>query len=208
MCFGRSKKRSTNTVPFPKADFASEVARSKESFRDACSRTTLMPRPPPPKAALIIMGKPYSSVNAFTSSNFSTGPSVPGTTGTLHFIAKVRAETLSPRELIVSAVGPTNMRPAASTARAKSAFSERKPYPGWIIFTPCCLAIFMISSPARYAATGVYCPLLPIIYASSASYHKVSLQGSHGAESYVRGQLTLPVHAEAILIAGARQYQA
>lgn len=45
----------------------------------------------------------------------------------------------------------------------------KKFLPGWIMFTLCSKAIFMISSIARYAWTGVYSPLWPMTYASSAS---------------------------------------
>jgi len=55
-----------------------------------------------------MMGKPYSSVKLLTSSNFSTGPGVPGTTGTLHSVAILRAETLSPSASMVSGEGPTH----------------------------------------------------------------------------------------------------
>lgn len=46
------------------------------------SLTTLMPRPPPPYAALKMMGKPYVSANACASCRLAMGASVPGTTGT------------------------------------------------------------------------------------------------------------------------------
>src|SRR6185437_5086714 len=54
-------------------------------------------------------------------------PSEPGTTGTPAALAAARAAALSPMARIVSPFGPTNTRPAASTASAKAAFSERKP---------------------------------------------------------------------------------
>ena len=40
------------------------------------------------------------------------------------------ASTLSPIFLTTSAVGPTNLIPASTTEEAKSALSDRKPYPG------------------------------------------------------------------------------
>ena len=43
-----------------------------------------------------------------------------------------RAVVFTPIASIDSGRGPTNTIPAFSTARAKSAFSERNPYPGWI----------------------------------------------------------------------------
>ena len=42
------------------------------------------------------------------------------------------AESLSPIRRIVSGFGPMKMKPLCSTRSAKSAFSERKPYPGWM----------------------------------------------------------------------------
>lgn len=56
----------------------------------------------------MMMGKPYVSVKALTSSYFSTAPGVPGTTGTLAALASFRAETLSPRESMTLGDGPTN----------------------------------------------------------------------------------------------------
>ena len=45
-------------------------------------------------------------------------------------IAASLASTLSPILLTTSAVGPTNRIPASFTEEAKSALSDRKPYPG------------------------------------------------------------------------------
>ena len=42
---------------------ASRTADSKASATSAISRATLRPRPPPPKAALIAIGRPFSSAN-------------------------------------------------------------------------------------------------------------------------------------------------
>ena len=44
--------------------------------------TFLIPRPPPPYAALKITGRPFCLTNASASSLLLTGPSVPGTTPT------------------------------------------------------------------------------------------------------------------------------
>jgi hypothetical protein len=41
------------------------------------------------------------------------------------------------------------VRPASATAWAKSAFSERKPKPGWIAVAPVSLAAAMISATLR-----------------------------------------------------------
>ncbi len=56
--------------------------------------------------------------------------SVPGRTGTLAAIACARAAVLSPIEPRRSADGPMKVIPSRSQARAKSAFSDRNPYPG------------------------------------------------------------------------------
>ena len=95
-----------------------------------------MPRPPPPKAALMAIGRPCSSANARASAASATGPSVPGTSGAPARTAISRAVTLLPSASITSAVGPIHVRPAATTARAKSAFSERNPYPGCTASAP------------------------------------------------------------------------
>src|ERR671911_108885 len=45
--------------------------------------------------------------------------------------------------------GPTQTRSASSTARAKFAFSERKPYPGWTASAPLSFATATIFSMFR-----------------------------------------------------------
>ena len=89
-----------------------------------------MPLPPPPAAALSMMGKPISSAVRTASSTVFTGPGLPGITGTPAFLAAALASSLFPMRAMVSAEGPMNTSPAFSQARAKEAFSERKPYPG------------------------------------------------------------------------------
>ena len=76
---------------------ASRTADSKASATSSISRATLRPRPPPPKAALIAIGRPCSSANATASSAFSSGSLVPGASGAPTFSAMWRALTLSPR---------------------------------------------------------------------------------------------------------------
>src|SRR4051812_36201478 len=75
------------------------------------------------------------------------------------------ARSLSPIFSMASGVGPMNTRPAASTSRAKDAFSERNPYPGWIASAPQAFATSMILSPRRYDSAGGGAPMR---YASSA----------------------------------------
>ena len=60
-------------------------------------------------------------------SRAQSGPLSPGTTGTPAAIIFSRARVLSPMASMASAGGPMKMTPAASQARANSAFSERKP---------------------------------------------------------------------------------
>src|SRR5919198_21297 len=67
---------------------------------------------------------------------------VAGTTGTPAARICSRAAVLEPIVSIASAGGPIQTSPARATARAKAAFSARKPYPGWIA-----------SAPARCAAS-------------------------------------------------------
>ncbi len=67
MCRGLSRKRSTKHSPRPNAAVASRVAASNASATSDSSRTTLSPRPPPPNAALIAIGRPCSSANATAS---------------------------------------------------------------------------------------------------------------------------------------------
>jgi hypothetical protein len=86
-----------------------------------------MPFPPPPPTALMIAGKPCSAQNACRSATVSASPSTPGTVGTPASRASCFARALSPISSIASAGGPTHVSPAASTARAKPAFSLRKP---------------------------------------------------------------------------------
>lgn len=72
-------------------------------------------------------GSPCSSANARTSSAEPTGSVVPGTCGAPTFSAMWRAATLSPSLAMAAGGGPIQVSPASSTARANSAFSDRKP---------------------------------------------------------------------------------
>ena len=133
---------------------ASDCADSKNGWRSDISRTTRIPLPPPPIAALMMIGSPFVSTNALTSAKSVSDSSVPGTTGTFASIAAMRAVVLSAKVRRLSTVGPTNLIPSRSHALAKSGFSERKPYPGWIASTPFSFATFTICSTSRYAATA------------------------------------------------------
>ena len=59
-------------------------------------------------------------------------PSDPGTQGTPAAFIDSMAETLSPIKRMVCGSGPIKTKPLSCTRSAKSAFSERNPYPGWI----------------------------------------------------------------------------
>jgi len=74
---------------------------------------------------------------------------VPGTVGTPHASAALLAAVLSPIASIVSGRGPTNAIPSSSHRRAKFAFSDKKPYPGWMTSTPWALAMEMMPSMSR-----------------------------------------------------------
>ena len=106
---------------------ASRTADSYSSGISLRSRATFIPRPPPPNAALIAIGRPCSSAKASTSSAPDTGSLVPGTSGAPARVAMCRAVTLSPRSRMACGVGPIQVSPASITAWAKSAFSDRKP---------------------------------------------------------------------------------
>ncbi len=62
-----------------------------------------------------------------TASSSVNGSVLPGTTGTPARSMARRAAVLSPIKAMVSDVGPMKIKPAASQAPAKSAFSARNP---------------------------------------------------------------------------------
>ena len=146
MCLGASTYRSRNMRPSPNAASASDDARVNASLSSPMVRTIRMPRPPPPIAALSMIGMPNSCANASAASTSSVASSVPGTKGRPHSFASDFAMTLSPICVIVSLRGPMKMMPSSSHRLAKLAFSERKPYPGWIACTPFFLAHSMMPS--------------------------------------------------------------
>ena len=63
----------------------------------------------------------------FAAATFFTGSVVPGTIGTPAFFISSRAFVFEPIASIASAGGPMKTMPASSHARAKAAFSARKP---------------------------------------------------------------------------------
>ena len=68
-----------------------------------------------------------SSMIFRASSTLSTGSVVPGTIGTTASCISSRARVFEPMASMASGGGPTNTIPASSQARAKPAFSARKP---------------------------------------------------------------------------------
>src|SRR5690606_26480873 len=92
----------------------------------AASRTMRIPFPPPPAAAFTSTGSPTSATARWASSA-SSSPSTAGSTGTSAAAATRRASSLRPMRSTTAGGGPTHPRPAAVTARAKSAFSARNP---------------------------------------------------------------------------------
>ena len=89
--------------------------------------TTRMPRPPPPKAALMMSGKPISWATVSAWSGSVIGSSVPGRVGTLNLWASARAAVLSPMFSSRSGDGPMKVMPSRAQARANAAFSDRNP---------------------------------------------------------------------------------
>jgi hypothetical protein len=67
------------------------------------------------------------STPARMASSAPTGSGVPGTMGAPTSWAARRAAALSPIITMASGGGPTKVRPASPTARAKSWFSARNP---------------------------------------------------------------------------------
>lgn len=66
----------------------------------------------------------------------SSLPVEPGTTGTPAVETVSLARILSPISEMAAAGGPMKTSPASAQARAKPAFSARKPYPGWTACAP------------------------------------------------------------------------
>ena len=140
---------------FPKAFFASSFTRTKFWRSSSSESHLLMPLPPPPAAALSITGNLYRFASSTASSADFKGFSVPGTVGTQHSRAICFAASLSPILARTSDLGPMNLIPASSQAFAKSAFSERKPYPGCMASAPLLLASSMMPGMFRYTAKGL-----------------------------------------------------
>ena len=73
------------------------------------------------------IGQPYCSPSSTTRSTVVTRSVVPGTIGTPAASIRRRAPIFEPIASIASGGGPIQTMPASSQARAKPAFSARKP---------------------------------------------------------------------------------
>ena len=85
-----------------------------------------MPRPPPPDTALTNNGNCIVSAAATSSSTDADGAE-DVSTGRPASRAAAIARDLLPVSSSTSALGPTNVMPAAAQAAARSGFSDRKP---------------------------------------------------------------------------------
>ena len=127
MCLGSTRYFSIKMSSLPKAFLASLFTRSKAGMTSSSRSHRRIPRPPPPPAALRITGKPYSLALARASSPSFRGWAEPGMVGTPQAWAMALAVSLSPIWARILEEGPMKVMPARSQARAKSAFSLRKP---------------------------------------------------------------------------------
>jgi len=90
-----------------------------------------------------------SSAIRRASSAEVTAPGEPGTTGMRSACAVFLATTLSPIMAMCSGEGPMKTMPCSSTMAAKSAFSDRKPTPGWMASAPVMVAAERIAGTLR-----------------------------------------------------------
>ena len=111
----------------PNAAAASRRAEASAAGRSVDPSTTRIPLPPPPAEGLTNTGYPTSVAAEINWASERPGFAMPGTTGTPDAETVVLAAILSPIVVIAPAGGPMNAMPAAASAAAKSAFSERKP---------------------------------------------------------------------------------
>ena len=112
-------KQSGADAIHPGYGFLSENADFARAVLDA-GLTWIGPSP----EAIIALGDKVQARHIATKAG---APLVPGTRGAPTRWAMWRAWTLSPRASMAAGGGPIQVSPACSTARAKSAFSARKP---------------------------------------------------------------------------------
>ncbi len=109
----------------PKDRFASARAERTASSSSSGRSTRRIPVPPPPALAFTSSGNPTSAPAAARSVSGVTSAS--GSVGTPAARARSFAVCLTPMASMASGGGPTQVRPAAVTARANAAFSDRNP---------------------------------------------------------------------------------
>ena len=149
MCLGWSINFSKKIVPSPKATCASFFASLNCCSKSAILRNTRIPRPPPPAAAFIIIGKPIRVASCCAMATLVKSILLSSIMGTCASMATFFAITLSPRLSITCGSGPTNTMPSSLQRWANFAFSLKKPYPGCIPSTSYNLAILIISSMSK-----------------------------------------------------------
>jgi len=76
---------------------------------------------------LIRTGQPRSRAAVSRVASEPSSPCHPGVTGTPAAIIRSRAESFRPMARMAAGEGPIQIRPAACTASAKAAVSDRKP---------------------------------------------------------------------------------
>ena len=118
---------SIKTSSLPKDFRASFFAKGNISFSSFTELAILIPFPPPPAEAFIIIGNPIFFDSRIAESIFLIEKFVPGIKGTLKSKTAFFADNLSPITLIEFESGPTNIRPSLITLFANSAFSDRNP---------------------------------------------------------------------------------
>ena len=120
-------RRSSISVPSPKAEVASRRAPAIACSSSEAAWTSRMPRPPPPATALTSSGQPSAWASRASAASPWSSPRYPGTQGTPTASMRRFAPALSPIAVMAAAGGPMNTRPALAQACAKSARSDRKP---------------------------------------------------------------------------------
>jgi len=133
---GCSTYRSMYMSPLPNAATASAEAVLNAPGMASRLRTIFIPRPPPPAAAFRMTGSPISCAHRLASSASFTPPGLPGNSGSPASRAASRARTLLPISRMTSGRGPMKAILQERHTSANSAFSDRKPYPGWMASAP------------------------------------------------------------------------